>query len=41
MTKFFMSLLLTPFADKIAIFFIGGQTRLEQLSGDSEEYLES
>ena len=24
MTKFFMSLLLTPFADKIALFLIGG-----------------
>ena len=39
MTKFFMSLLLTPLLDKIAVFLIGGQGRLDSLGTDSEEYL--
>ena len=38
MTKFFMSLLMTPFADKLAIFIIGGQSKLEAMAEESEEY---
>ena len=37
MTKFFMSLMLTPFADKVAVMVLGGTGKIETMTDESEE----
>ena len=37
MTKFFMSLMLTPFADKVAVMVLGGTGKIETITDESEE----